>query len=194
VNVSQDFLEKVGLLVLTALVTGFAAPFILKRIEERKARDQKRFDADLARQAKLIDAQVTLIENFARLIWEFQLSLINVTYYRGMNPDMYDQARRSYDERSAMMLRSIRAEISKSIRLVPAAMYGDLKALYYDELLVLDSRLSEIQKGNYDTPATRGAWQALNHYAVYELSEKVDALTDRLASTLGLKAASDTVA
>ena len=101
---SQDFLEKVGLLVLTALVTGFGVPFILKRIDERKARDQKRFDADLARQAKLIDAQVTLIEDFARLVWEFQLSLINVTFYRGMNPDVYDRVRQSYDERSAMML------------------------------------------------------------------------------------------
>ena len=36
---TQDFLEKFIILILTAALTSFLIPYILKRVDERKARD-----------------------------------------------------------------------------------------------------------------------------------------------------------
>jgi hypothetical protein len=77
---SQDFLEKVFLLTLTAGVTGFLIPYVFKIIDERKGqkqkeiddrrlREQKLYEAALLRQNKVIDAQVQLLDNLANLIW-----------------------------------------------------------------------------------------------------------------------------
>ena len=184
---TQDFFEKAVLLALTALVTGFAVPFILKRIEERRARDQKRFEADLARQNKLIDAQVKLIEDLATLLWEFQLSFIAVTYYSLLNPELYDASLKTYEDQSIVVLGKIRAEISKSIRLVPEETYAMLKELYYDELLGIDTRLSTLTRQKGSRAASAEGWHALNTYAVYTLSEKVDGAIDRVAAELQLK-------
>ena len=71
---SQDFLERVLLLMLTAGGTGFLIPYVLKVVDERKAqkqkeiddrrlREQKLYEAALLRQNKIIDAQVQLLDN-----------------------------------------------------------------------------------------------------------------------------------
>ena len=55
-KLSQDFLEKVVILLLTAFLTGLLIPYVLKRVDEAKSKEQKILEATLARQAKIIDA------------------------------------------------------------------------------------------------------------------------------------------
>ena len=71
-DLNADFVEKLVLLFLTAGLTGFLVPLLFRRIDERKHRQQKLYEADLARQAKIIDAQVKLIEDLAELVWDYQ--------------------------------------------------------------------------------------------------------------------------
>jgi uncharacterized membrane-anchored protein YhcB (DUF1043 family) len=67
-SLSQNFLESTALLILTAGITGLLIPYILKRVDARKLKEQKKvdarkqreqkaFEAELARQTKLIDYQ-----------------------------------------------------------------------------------------------------------------------------------------
>src|SRR5581483_5947493 len=80
----SSFEQSVILLLMTAGLTGIGAPFILRKVDERRAqrqgeldaqrlRAQKVFEADLARQSKTIDAQVAMLEAFSKMVWDFQM-------------------------------------------------------------------------------------------------------------------------
>jgi hypothetical protein len=55
-KISPNFVEKLMILVLTAILTGFLVPYILTRVDAAKSKEQKLFEAEVARQAKLIDS------------------------------------------------------------------------------------------------------------------------------------------
>jgi hypothetical protein len=186
---SQSFVETLILLLLTLGLIGVLVPFLFWRIDERKKREQKAFEADLARQGQILDAQVKLVKDLSDLLWEYQLLLVAVPYYRQFpKRNRYPIALNAYEERAGELLVRIRAEISKALHLTPPSLYQELKDLYYNELLQLDLKVSELALGD-DRGLDRAAeWQKLNHYAVQELAERVDKLIDRLATELALKA------
>lgn len=205
---SQKFLENATLLLLTAGLSGVLVPLLFRWIDERRHRLQKLLEAEIARQAKIIDAQVDLIEDLSTLLWEFQLLLIAVPYYRQFKVrDLYTPALNAYHERAGEILGRIRAEISKSLRLVPQPMFQRIKAFYYDELLRIDMKLtsladrstlykqnvelSEFQRSIVNTSSELDdeAWSELHRFAVHELSEHVDQLIDDLAKAIELKSA-----
>ena len=121
---NQRFLENIVLLVLTALITGLGIPWVLKRVAERKLREQKRFEADLARQGKIIEAQSKLLDDLSQLLWKWRYLAKKVVYYGAQeNRERYDLARRQYDEKVWDILNEFRAEISRSRRLVSERAY-----------------------------------------------------------------------
>jgi len=183
-SLGDDFLGKAILFILAAIVTGFAIPLIFKQIETRKLEAQKRFEADLARQNKVIEAQVQLLENLSQLLWEFQLSAIEVSYYQASkDQSLYQNALKKYDEQVGSVLGRIRAEISKALRLTSDGTYAGLKDLYYKGLLDLDMRLRSLVEGR------DSKWLDFNRYAVYDFAERVDNALNALAKELRLKGA-----
>ena len=186
---SQSLIENLVLLSLTAILTGVLVPLLFRRIDERKNREQKTFEAELSRQNKIIEAQVKLLEDLSSLLWEYQLLLIQVPYYHQFpERDLYSAALKKYEENSGRLLSKIRAEISKAIRLAPSPVYQELKKLYYQELLALDLKVSQLASSDQKQQHVTGDWHKLNEYAVFELSEIVDKIIDKLASELDLKA------
>ncbi len=180
---STSFLEKALLLLLTAGLSGLLIPLITSEVAHRNMKEQKQLEAQLARQASVIEAQVQLLETLADLLWEYQLLAIDVSYYRfAKDENLYRAAAKKYDNRSASLLSRIRAEISKSLRLSAPQMYERLKGLYNKELLGLDLRLRNLMEGH------KNDWSAFNQYAVWELSETVDNVLNDLAADLELKA------
>lgn len=198
-NASQQFGESVILLVLTAGVTGLLIPYILKRIDERrlhdqkeaderKLRDQKEFEADLARQSKIIESQIQLLENLAQLLWEYQLSAIEVSFYDPAEQrDFYTAAVQKYQEKAGTLFSRMRAEISKALRLTTTETYQELKDLYYDQILPLDVRLNSLMKRQRAGEEQVDGWHEFNRFAVYSLSEMVDNALNSLAKELRLK-------
>jgi hypothetical protein len=196
---SQDFIEKIILLAATAALTGFLVPYVLKIIDARKvkeqkeldgrkAREQKYFEAELTRQAKVIESQVQLLDNLTQAVWEFQLLTIAVSYYEPLqDEDLYLAALKKYDEDVANILVRIRTEISKSLRLAPPSTYTALSELYYKDLLPLDQRLRALIEKRAAKTNARKEWHEFNRFAVFELSERVDAAINNLAKDLGLK-------
>lgn len=191
--VSQGFLEGVATILITATVTGFLVPYLLKKSDERKQlqqreidarrlREQKTFEAALARQAKVIEAQALLLDRLSELLWQYQLMAIEITFYHG-RPDktLYTTAYDKYHANAGALLGKIRAEISKSLRLASRETYEGLRRLYYDQLLTLDQRLTELMEGR------KNDWHAVNQFSVFELSEIVDGTLNRLAAELQLK-------
>jgi len=180
---STSFLEKAFLLLLTAGLSGLLIPLITSEVAHRNMKEQKQLEAELARQASVIESQVQLLETLADLMWEYQLLAIDVSYYRfAKDENLYRAAAQKYDNRSAKLLSHIRAEISKSLRLASPQMYERLKELYNKEMLGLDLRLRNLMEGH------KNDWSAFNQYAVWELSERVDNVLNDLAADLELKA------
>ncbi len=194
-TLSQSFIENAVILSLTAGLTGVLVPLLFGLIDERRKKEQKIFDAELSRQSKIIDAQVKLLEDLSSLVWEYQLLLIEVPYYRQFpERDRYAPALRAYEENAGKLLGRIRAEISKALRLTPSSIYQEWKELYYEELLPLDLRLSQLATSDKRNQDKTGEWSKLLQYSVNELSEIVDKIIDKLANELELKARKSTQA
>jgi lipopolysaccharide export LptBFGC system permease protein LptF len=203
--VSPSLIESIILLALTALLTGFVVPYILKRIdeqrerqrqevEERKLREQEIFEAELARQSKIIESQAILLENIAQIIWEFQSLACEVTYYFLENHrERYFAAVDKYDIESWKLLTQIRTEISKSRRLVSDETHRKLLTFYMETLISLDTDLARIMKSKTELTdwdqyraATFQAWAELHQRVFHDLGAKNDALINLLAAEFRL--------
>jgi len=180
---SGSFFEKVALLIVTAGLSGFLIPVIMANIAHKTFQEEKLFEAELARQTKIIESQVKLLEDLADLLWEYQLLAIDVSFYHQFKKsnNLYIAAAKNYDEKAGAILGKIRAEVSKALRLTSPETYQKLKNLYYKELLRLDLRLRNLIDGRASD------WSDFNQYAVYNLSEIVDNVLNDLAKELQLK-------
>jgi hypothetical protein len=196
---SQDFLEKILLLMLTAGGTGFLIPYVLKTVDERRAqkqkqiddrrlRDQKLYEAALLRQNKIIDAQVELLDNLASLIWEYQLLAIEVSYFDPIEQcELYSTAVKEYDKRTGAVFARIRAEISKALYLTKADTYQGLKRLYYEDLIALDMELYRLMKKQRTNEQKIPDWTQFNENTVCHLGNVIDSTLNNLAEELRLK-------
>src|SRR5882724_8608724 len=146
----DELFQKVLLLLIAAALTGILAPEIAGRLSEKRSREEKKFEADLQRQRDILSAQSDLLRNLSKLAWEFQLLNIDVSFYKtNGNEIAYRNAVPAYQQRSAVLLGQIRAEVSTARRLVSRPMQKKLSELYFDTLLPVDSGLERlIQKGD----------------------------------------------
>jgi hypothetical protein len=131
IQFTQDFIEKSILLVVTGLLSGFLIPFVLKKIDEQKAKEQRAKEAILNRQAKLIDAQAQLLETVSKLLWDWRYLIIKVTYYGGICTDeRFNAAKKDYDATVWNILNQIRYQTSRSRSLISEEVYKELLEFY----------------------------------------------------------------
>ena len=151
------FLEKLLLLLATALLSGLLVPEISARLADTRNKQQKLFEADIQRQRDIISAQSELLKNLAKQLWEFQLSNINVSFYKTSgNETAFEAAAAKYQARSGELLGQIRAELSNARRLTSPAMHDRLTQLYFKTILPVDSGVEAlIARG---PAATRDDW------------------------------------
>jgi hypothetical protein len=170
---------------------------IVNKVQTASQQRLKRYEADLARQSKIIEEQAGLISRISDLLWEFQLTLIAPIYYgqpgfrstqwlalSGANP--YEEATKGYLANAGRLLGSVRAEIGAAVRLVPVEQWNTLKNLYYEELLPLDLRVTElIFEGPADENENR--WRREHEYILNSFAKVLDKVIDDLAIALDLK-------
>src|SRR5947209_511654 len=143
IRFNQDFLEKVVILLLTALLTGLLAPYVLKRVDEARGVQQKIFEADLARQAKVIEAQSKFLDEITETLWSWRYLSMKVAYYgMGDQGPLYAAARKDYELQIWDVLSKLRSQINKSRRLASEEAYKTLVSLY-DRIVEIDAQLSQ---------------------------------------------------
>jgi hypothetical protein len=190
---SQNFRENTILLVLTASLSGFLIPYILRKVDERKLREQKiiddrklreqkEFEAELARQNKIIEAQAQLLDNLVQLLWEFHLLVLAVSYHK-VNHDQarYEAAVEEYAEKAWMYFGKIRTEISKASRLTSNETYQTL-LIFIDSLIELDIRLATLIRKD----APHEEWKIHHDFVFQTLTSQVDKIVSLLAEELRL--------
>lgn len=193
-NFSQGFLEGVILLTLTAGISGFLVPYVLKQIDARKLREQKlldelrlreqkEFDANLSRQNKIIDAQAQLLDTLSQLLWEFHLLSLSVSYYKvNQEQEKYEIAFKEYDENAWMYFGKIRSEISKAIRLTSNDAYQALLNFYITWLIHTDVKLITLIRKD----ASREEWKTHHEFVFQSLTNEIDEIISVLAEELKL--------
>lgn len=189
-KLTEGFLESIVLLVITAALTGFLIPYILKRIDDRKLRELKDHEAQMARQNKLIEAQSKFLEDFSQLLWKFRYMCIKVTYYGSRNNhDKYDSTRIEYDERVWEVLNAIRNEISRSRRLVSEKSYQELLKLY-ERIVELDNTVSSLITTEEPRKNRSTEFSKLNSFIYSDMTKQIDDVINAMATELHLKAKS----
>jgi hypothetical protein len=184
-QVSPDFGEKVLILLLTVALSGLLAPYVLKRFEEYKTREQKNREAQLSRQAKLIDAQAEFLDTISRLLWDWRYAYMRVAYYGGVqDTQRYEAAWQRYSETVWETLSQIRYQISRSRRLVSEEAYNHLLAFYQK---IVDSDKSLLEATKIENPVARSLELGdLNYLIFREITEGIDALLHDLAAEVQL--------
>ncbi|MDJ0678025.1 MAG: hypothetical protein QNJ36_22025 [Calothrix sp. MO_167.B42] len=193
-SLSQDFLEKFLLLLLTASLSGFLIPYVLKQVdarklreqnieEERKFREKRVFEAYIARQTKIIEAQSQLLENLAKELWEFELLAISVSYYKSHNKEeKYKTAWQEYDDKAWTYFGTIRSQISKASYLSSSETHRALINLYKNILIKLDSDLVHLVENDADILE----WKKHHNSVQQSIGETTDQVLDLLANELRL--------
>ena len=175
-NLSQDFTEKIAFLLLTAALTGFLVPYILKKIDERKAR-----------QSKIIEAQSKFLDDITQMLWKWRYMSIRVVYYAAPNNrEQYNVARKEYEENIWEVFNQIRREISISRRLVSEKAYRELLALYAF-MVELDKQISFLPVTDQLNESMTKRAAELNEHIYSDVTSKIDEVIDYLASELHLK-------
>ena len=140
-----DFLGKLVLLVLGALLTGLGLPWVLRSIDSNKQRQQKVFESELARQTKLIDSQSALLDALTKIVWTWRYLAKEVVYYGALaETDSYLKARAAYEERVWHLLGDLRTEISRARRLVSEAAFQELNQLYAYIVYDIDMKVRKL--------------------------------------------------
>ena len=98
---SGTFIENILMIFITATLTGVLVPLIKARMDDRKFKEQKIFEAELARQAKIIESQEKLLNDVTQLFGTFIYNMVEVSYCKlYVNEQRYDLAQKKYDDQS----------------------------------------------------------------------------------------------
>lgn len=146
---STDFIEKSLLLLLTALLTGILVPYINAKINDRKLRNQKLFEAEIISQNKLIESQNDLLIQLEMLAHQFHQLIVSVAWYKVGEPneERYNTNRNEYEKHYWQFDTEMRTAIGKAHRLVSAQAHKQLED-FYEYIELLDIQLVKLAKHN----------------------------------------------
>jgi hypothetical protein len=157
IDPSGSFLKNLVLSLVLLGVGSLLFPIVLKQIDDRKAIDQQRFQEQLSRQDKILDAQAALLDTMAADFWQYELYASDVVISRDKRfgqDDWHQRAVDAYYLQTGPLLGKMRGEISTLLRLAPQSNYESFLRLYEDEVLPLDSCLLELMKSESASSGT----------------------------------------
>jgi hypothetical protein len=152
-----SFLKNLILSLVLLGVSSLLIPIVLKQIDDRKAVDQQRYQEQLSRQDKILDAQAALLDTMAADFWQYELYAFDVVVSRDERfgqADWHQRAVDAYYQQTGSLLGKMRAEISTLLQLAPQANYDAFLQLYEEEIVPLDSCLLELMKAEAASSAT----------------------------------------
>lgn len=182
--------ENLVLLAVTAVLTGFLVPFIKGIIDQRKLLEQKHFEADLARQNKVIESQGALLDRLTDLLWGQILRTVEVQY-RAFHGELqaFEEAWKRYDEASWSFFLNTRAEVSKARQLASDQVCDVLLRLYGD-FMALDQELVALAK----RPALeKEDWASFHYRCLLPMEGQVEGALRAAADEMHLTAKSPVI-
>jgi len=175
---SQTFIEAVLVLLVTALLTGLLVPIMKAKMDDKKGR-----------QTKILESQAKLLDDLTDVLWEFRKLAAEVAYYRKEGrQDGYQKAFVTYDQEGWGVLAQYLSLVSKSRRIAPASIHGELLDLY-EELTSIDGKLEGLaqseQAGSLDSSLDE-RWRELFGDLYRGFTNRIEDILGRLADELRL--------
>jgi hypothetical protein len=185
---TPSFIEAVGLLVITAALTGFLVPFVKGRLDSRNLESQQLLQEALARKGKVVDAQAELLEVLADVLGGLRMLYTKIAFYAkdGRSAE-YAAAFKDYEERSWNFLAGYRTQLSKAGRLTSRRIREALRTLYYDVLMPTDRRLYELVRpqDGMDLRATEhDSWSEFFDFLFTDFTDQIDDVLDQLTEEI----------
>lgn len=177
----SSFLEKAFLLILGAVLTGILVPLIKLRMDRNWFREQKIFEADVARQGEIVRARAQFLKDLVDPVWQFQLLALQVSYDTLMKKQS-TEALRIYDEQSWQHLKKIRTIIGGARWFTSAYAYNLLMD-FVDGWLLRDVDMQLMSLRNQGKEAN---WAPFHQWLYDESRKRTDALLVALAQDFNL--------
>jgi hypothetical protein len=197
--------QNLILLLVTAALTGLLVPIVKDLIDQRRLakqsvfederlRAQREFEAELARQTKIIDAQAELLDELARTLWGFEKLVLRFTYYgAGGDFNKFVQAFDTFDSEAWDLLADLLAVTSKARRLAPPEAHEKLQGLYRELVEEVSPAVEPMRHFKADCESTLSADQRaeclrLNRLVYDHLAPHIDEVLAGLADDFRLSA------
>jgi hypothetical protein len=181
VPASTSFLEKALLLVVGGALTGIIVPVVKFRMDQSRFEQQKKFEAELARQAEIGKARAQFLRDLVDPVWQFQLLALQVSY-DSQSDERFQAALAGYDEQSWHHLKRIRAIVGGARWFTSESAYQALTE-FVDGWLIqgVDMELMKRRRGG-----GKASWTEFNQWLYVESRHRTDALLVMLAKDFGL--------
>lgn len=121
VLVSDSFIEKISLLILTALLTGFLLPAFTKALDSRRARNNA-----------ILDSQAKLLSDISETLLTYETLALDVSWFGAppfANPDLQSQAFQRYNSAVPTLVARWRVLISRAYAVAPTGIASTLEQL-----------------------------------------------------------------
>jgi hypothetical protein len=162
---------------------------LLREQDQRRDRDKMSFEAGLAREQKVIDAQAQFLADLSRTLFATLQLIKEVSYYHDQNEGYFHQSRKKYHERAGESFTEVRAVMGRALWLAPSS-YDDLINFYFNILVPADKKLLSLENAKMAGDDQPDSWSAFNDYLVFDFSQEIETLISRLAEAMELKASS----
>ena len=170
-----------ALVAITAAITGLLVPIVKAINDQRYFKEQRRYEAELARQSAVIEAQAKLLDDISTALWEYALALIAVSYYKTHDDSIRaNKAFFDYEDKSVSRLGRIQALISVSRRLVSAERCAELTQIY-QRFLELDLSLLNVQQSR----AGKDQWR-IQHNEAFMAQAPISEVLHEMAQEMRL--------
>jgi len=178
---STSFLEKVLLLLVGAALTGIIVPVVKFRMDQSRFEQQKKFEAELARQAEIGSARAQFLRDLVDPVWQFQLLALQVSY-DSHSAERFQAALAAYEEQSWHHLKRIRAIVGGARWFTSESAYQALTD-FVDGWLIheVDMELMKRRRGG-----GKANWSEFNQWLYAESRRRTDELLVILARDFGL--------
>lgn len=170
---SETFLEKVALLVLTAILSGAVIPLIIKSIDTRREGREAVFRA----QAKLYD-------DISEIVLTYETLALDVSWYgtpAAKNVALQRKAFERYSERVVDLIARWRTQVSRAQTLASPAIGKKIRDFLNDETFPQDTKLNQM----WNRCGIDCDWAAQHQENVKKLGNAY-ALISEIAEDLGL--------
>ena len=181
---SSSFIDSVILILITAIISGLLIPIIKSNMDQRKYREQKKFEQELYRQGKRIEAQAKLLEDLNDLLWEFQLLSLEPASFRLQgDQENGEDSSKKYREEALGLLNKIRSQVGKARSLASPEIYQKLLGIYQGLANRLDPWLQRLEENQN---ASKDDWREYEDYVSKEVVQQIEDTVNLLAWDLGL--------
>lgn len=192
---SVSFVEKAGLLLLTALLSGVLIPLCFmylearsttrERIQAQQASERARqLEADRERDKAILEAQSEMLMQFSDVLMTYETLALDVSWYGTPDIDndaMLAAAYQRYSEQTPELLTRWRLQASRASILVDPLIAQKMSLFLMDVMAEQDLNLNRL----YSQGASAPDWQQ-QHEISNEMLNRANGLFRELAEDIGI--------